>query len=231
MRLIKEHPWYSEANEQRLVLASLVAIATIAAINAVLLLNIGLPFLYLVPLTITAAFFSRWQVFAISVICTLFAEGLSRSSLEIERIPRAIVIFASYIFIGLMVRNLVIYRRAGTRRMHELEEELVRLHRADVQSQLVLNSAPVGVLTVSPDGTILSSNRTAHEILAVGMGGLVGKSIGTFLSSDQEGDRSESQRFEYMLMQANGDRKRVQVWTTSIAADDQALNMLVISPP
>ena len=230
MSLIKERPWYSEVNEQRLVSGCFFAIAIIAAINAVLRIDIGFALLYLLPLTIAAAFFSRWQILAVSLICTLFAEGLSHSELEIERIPRAIVIFVSYLFIGLTLRDMVAYRRAATRRLHELEDELLRLHKADAQLQLVMNSAPVGVLTLSSEGRILTCNRAAHEILAVGPGGLIGKSIDTFLSSAPDNDQSQSQQLGYTLMRADGDQSQVQVWTTSIVADEQVLKMIVILP-
>ena len=222
MRLIKEHPWYSEANEQRLVLACFFAIAAIAAVNAVLLLDVGLAFLYLVPLTVVAAFFSRWQLLAISLICTLFAEGLSHESLEVERIPRAIVIFATYVFVGFMVRRLVVNRRSAARKVGELEEEVSRQHSVDLHSQLILNSAPAGIVTVSSDGEILTCNRAAHEILGVGQGGLLGKPIKTFLSGWADTD-TQFRQGECRVTKANGNRSELQILISQIAGDNRVI--------
>jgi PAS domain-containing protein len=230
MRLMKEHPWYSEGNEQRLIFLCFAAIALIASANAVLLLDIGLAFLYLIPLTIAAAFFSRWQLLVISLICTLFAEGLSHEPIDAARIPRAIVIFASYVFVGLVVRSLVVNRRAATRRLGEIEQELSRQHDAEVQSQLFLNSAPIGILAVASDGKILTCNRAAHEILGVGMGGLVGKSIDTFLPAIADVSRSQLQQFVGLGKTIDCEQSQVHVWASHVAGDDRVITVVVVVP-
>ena len=229
MRLIKEHPWYSEANEQRLVFVCFFSIAVIAAINAVLLLDLGLAFLYLVPLTIAAAFFSRWQLLPICLICALFAVGLSHEPIEVERMPRATVIFASYVFVGFIVRNLVVNRRAEARRLLEVEGELSRQHDADVQSQLILNSVPVGILMVSTGGDILSCNRAAHEILGVGMGGLVGQSMNTFVPASAATHDSQFRQGKCMVTKANGDQSEVLIWTSPVTTDAEQPKTIVLS--
>jgi len=230
MEILKEHPWYSEANEQRLVPLCFFLILFIAAINSILLLNVGLAFLYLVPLAVAAAFLSQKQILVISLICTLFADGLSRLDDGGLHLVRGLVIFGTYTFVALLIREMVVYRRSAAKRLQELDLEFLELHRAQQRWELLTNSTPLGILTVAPDGKILTCNRAAHDIFSVGIGGLAGESIERFLPAHNKPHQSTPESFQSVVLKANGQSVEAQIWTSEFAVDGMPVTTIIVVP-
>lgn len=225
MKILRVRPWYSEANEQRLVPLCFFVILFIAAINSILLLNIGLAFLYLLPLAVAAAFLSQKQIVVISLICTLFADGLSRLDDGALHIVRGLVIFVTYTFVAFVIREMVVYRRSAAKRLQELDAELSELHRVQQRWELLTNSTPVGILTVSPEGRILTCNRAAHDIFSVGIGGLAGESIERFLPTN-----NKSHTTEPIQLKHNGQSFEARVWTSEFAVDGMQATTIIVVP-
>jgi PAS domain S-box-containing protein len=230
MKILKARPWYAEANEQRLVPLCFFSIIIIAALNSILLLNVGLAFLYLLPLAIAAAFLSRFQVLVISLICALFAEGLSHVKEGVGQIPRGVFIFVTYAFVALLVSDMVVYRRAAAKRLQELEAELLQLHRAEQRWERLANSSPIGIITVSPEGTIVTCNRAAHDIFSVGVGALAGESIATFLPGNNKLHRPTPEPMQRAVIKANGNSFEAQVWTSQFSVDDVQMTTIIVVP-
>lgn len=227
MKLLRAKPWYSEANAQRFVSLCFLAIALLGVANALVWLNLGFAFLYLLPLVLAAPFLSLAQIIAIAGICTAFAEGFSHLLDGYLWIPRAVCIFITYTVVALLVREMVIYRRAASRRLHELEADFLQLHAAEQRLEVLMNSAPVGIVTVAADGTILAGNRAAHDIFEVGAGGLIGRPIDTFLPATL-GTQSESGMTK--KISAGGENHNARLWTSTFTREGADLTMVVIAP-
>lgn len=181
MQMLRERPWYAAGNEQRLTLFALAVIAVIAALDSVVIPNLGFGFLYLIPLCLAAVFMSPWQIVVVSGVCTAFVEGFSRLPAGAERIPRVIFGFLGFTFVALMIREMAAYRRTASRHLGELEQEVSLRHRAEEQLELLINSSPAAVVAVLPDGRIGLANRAAHQLLGVEPGALTAQPIATFL--------------------------------------------------
>lgn len=227
MKLLRAKPWYSEANAQRLVSVCFLAIALLGIANAVIWLNLGFAFLYLLPLVLAAPFLSRWQLVAISGICTVFAEGFSHLLDGYLWVPRAACIFITYTFVALLVRELVVYRRAASRRLQELEADFLKLHDAEQRLVLLVNSMPVGIMTVAVDGTIVDSNTVAQEIFDVGAGGLIGKPISAFLPAGDDIQHEPGVTVE--ISGAGGEAFKARLWISTLAHHTN-VRIIVIAP-
>ena len=228
MVLVKNQPWYAAANSQRLTSISLILIAIIATVDSFIVPAIGLELLYLVPLATAAAFASRWQLLVLSAICTAFAEGFSFTYTE-AWLVRVIFIFAGYAFVALLVREMVVYRRAAARRIEDLQQELSLLETAAQESELLVNSSPLGILTLSYDGKIVSSNRAAHEFLAVEAGGLTGQPIGAYLYGFDDVHRGQGTAVvDFPGKRANGEEFRARVWTSTFGAGENGATTAVV---
>lgn len=226
MKLLRSQPWYSQGNSQRIVAVAFVAIAAIATADSVVIPYIGLAFLYLIPLVMASAFLSRWQIVVIAFICTAFSDGFSKLPDGGERVARAVFMLVTYLSVSLIIRELVVYRRAATRRLDELETDLVHSHSAEQEMELLMNSTAVGIITVSADGNIVKSNRAAHDILGVGPGGLTGRPISQFLTVDLKGRTSEP--IDCTGRKANGVAFSARVFTSTFSLDGMNMAGIVI---
>jgi PAS domain S-box-containing protein len=183
MQMLREHPWYADGNAQRLTSFAFVLIAVIAAVDSVLILDVGFGFLYFIPLCVAAAFLSRWQILIVAAICTAFTEGFASFQDGPERIPRVVSAFLAYTFVAFVMRKVTVFSRVASRRLNELEQEVSLWHRAEEQLEMLINSSSAGIVTISPDGIIMVSNEAVHQLFGVAPGGLSGQPLGTFLPS------------------------------------------------
>ena len=225
MPLLKARPWYAAENSQRLTSVSFIFIAAIATVDAFTVPVMGLEFLYLIPILVAAAFISTRQVLVIAAICTAFVEAFSFPYTE-AWLLRVLIVFLAFAFAALLVRSLVIYRRAAFRRISELEQEVSLLEETVEESNLLVNASPIGILSISSEGNIVSSNREAHEIFAVGPGGLTGHAIRAFLPEFAQ--ESGSGVAEMPARRASGEKFCARVWSSKIAGKTEGATIAVI---
>lgn len=205
MGFFKEKPWYAAGNSQRVTSACFASIAIIAVVDAVLLPPIALGLLYLVPLAVAAAFASRLQIIFLVAICAAFWEAFSNLPAGPERIVRLAFIFFSYGFVMLLIHSIAVYRRAATSRLKDFENDISALQQSQQRLNLLLNATPVAILTVGSDGSVAHCNHFAHDLLGVGLGGLQGQSITTFVPEfEQLRNPANGGKFRSRLRQANG---------------------------
>ena len=229
MQLIPEHPWFAEANSQRLTSLAFILIAAIATIDSVIVVSIGLGFLYLIPLSIASAFLSRWQILILATICTAFCEAFSDLPAGVERIPRVAFVFMTYTLISLLVREMVVFRRAASRRLRELEHEVAIRHAAQEHLEILLNSSPAGIVTVSPEGKIEVCNLAAHQIFRVAPGGLTSLPISSFLPLFDQVDGVKARNaMEWRGRRANGEAFLARIWSSVIPGGAGATAAIIV---
>ncbi len=181
MRFLREGPWYAEANRTRFLVLAAALIAVIAVVDWITVPDFGLGFLYFLPLVLASAFLSRWQVGILAYLCAVLRDAFLYAPPGPERIPRAIFVFLAYAFVAFFTREMVVYRRAAARHFDELEREVALRHQVEEQLEILINSSPAGIVTVSRDGKIVLSNEAAHRIFGVEPGALTGQPIASFL--------------------------------------------------
>jgi two-component system, LuxR family, sensor kinase FixL len=141
--------------------------------------HLGLGFGYLLPLVLASAFLGRLQVVSFALVCTALSQLFIPA--EPEKWVRIALTLSSYIFVSLVVRGLVLYRRAATDHLHRLQGEMKKLQEAQEQLAWVIQSSPVAIITVYQSGEVVFSNSVAHELFNVAPGALTGQLIATFL--------------------------------------------------
>lgn len=224
MGFFKEKPWYAAGNSQRVTSVCFVVIAVIAITDAILLPPVGLGMLYLIPLAVAAVFASRWQIIILAAICSAFWEAFSNLPAGPERIARLIFIFISYSFVAVLINRIAVHGRAATRRYKEVESDIPELQQSQYRTELLLNSVPVAILTVSGEGTIAECNRAAHELFAVGLGGMPGQPVVAFIPDfDQLSKNRNGAPATSILRQANGTTFNAEVRICMGGPDGQSV--------
>ena len=125
---------------------------------------------YLLPLAVAAAFVSRWAIFVLAIATALISEyyGPYPSGPEsLQRLALAIVAFTGgSLFAGELARN----RRITVALLRKTQEEArVRLD-AVTEMRALLESSPVGLITVDSDGRIGMANTAASRMLGFASG-------------------------------------------------------------
>jgi PAS domain-containing protein len=124
---------------------------------------------YLLPLAVAAAFMSRWAIFVLAIGTALISEyyGPYPGGPEsLQRLALAIVAFTGgSLFAGELARN----RRITVALLRKTQEEArVRLD-AVTEMRALLESSPVGLITVDSDGRIGMANTAASRTATIGV--------------------------------------------------------------
>ncbi len=189
---LRQTPWYAEGNRNRVLIAGTVALLIAALIDKFLTPIFGLGVLYFFPIMLLSAFLARWQIVLLACLGAVLREVFWPFSTGAERWPRIAFAFLVFAFVGLFVSETVAYRRAARQHVAELERQIALRHRAEEELQVLINSSPAGIMTISSEGQIVMSNEAAHQIFGVGPGGLTGKPISEFLPLLGQVQRSQS---------------------------------------
>jgi len=212
MPILRERPWYADNNAQRLTSFGLILIAVIAIFDAVLIPDLGLGFLYFIPLCIAAAFMSTWQIAVVAAICAIFAGAFSHLESDPARVSRCLIGFVAFVFVAIVIRRITVVNRSASRHLNNLEREVSLRHRAQEQLEILINSSPASIVALSQEGQIVLANKSAHELLSVDPGGLIGQPIGIYLPrlAEVRGTDRPPSTIECRAIRANGDP--VLVW-------------------
>lgn len=112
MRLLRESPWYAEANRTRVLTAAGVCIVLTAIIDGFITPTIGLGVLFLFPLILLSGFLARWQIVIVAAVGSVVRELLA-SSPRADWPPRVAFAFMVFTFVGFFISETVVYRRAA----------------------------------------------------------------------------------------------------------------------
>ncbi len=225
MQFSPEIPWYAEENRNRYLAIAGAAILIVALIDYLIPGNVGLGFVYILPILLASGFLERWQIIAVAVICAELREAFGYFPSGPDEVPRLIFTFIAFSATGFFVRETVLYRRAALQHFHELEREVTLRHQAEEQLEILINSSPAGIVTVSPGGKIVLSNEAAHQIFGVAPGALTGQPIGAYLpllEHVQEGQSGIAYRtaFECRGRRGNGEMFLAHVWMSTFNSDE-----------
>ncbi len=233
MLWLRQSPWYAEANRNRVLMAGTLFLAIAVVIDKSLTPTVGLGVLYFLPIMLLSAFLVRWQILLLSFVGAVLREAFWPVSTGAERWPRVVFAFLVFAFVGFFVSETVDYRRAARKHVAELEHEIALRHRAEEELEVLINSSPAGILTVSGEGKILKSNEAAHQVFGVEPGGLTGRSIGSLLPVLEQVQPSRSPfpfrtALECRGTRANGDAFLAHVWLSTFTGASGAAMAAII---
>jgi two-component system, LuxR family, sensor kinase FixL len=133
---------------------------------------------YLLPLAVAAAFMSRWAIFCLAIATALISEYYGPYPWGPDSLQRLALAIAAFTGGGLFAGELARNRRITIALLRKTQDEArVRLD-AVTEMRALLESSPVGLITVDSDGKIGMANAAASRLLG-------------FISGSPEGDPIE----------------------------------------
>jgi len=176
---------YSESNRRKNLLIAAVLIVAIAIVDWRTVPYLSLGFLYLFPIMLVAGFLKRWQIVAVSLLCSGLQELFSALPITPAVIPRLAMVTLSYIGTGFFLSELASRRRLATQHVEELEREVRSRRDAEQQLEALIESSPAAIVTLDSEGRIERSNQAAQRLLAPDAQPLGGQPISRFIPALQ----------------------------------------------
>ena len=120
---------------------------------------------YLLPLAVAAAYMSRWSIFTLAIATAIITEYFGpypRGPESLQRLALAIVAFTGGgLFAGELARN----RRIAFALLRKTQDEAQARLNAVTEMRALLESSPVGLITVDSEGKIGMANAAACRLL------------------------------------------------------------------
>ncbi len=122
---------------------------------------------YLLPLAVAAAFMSRWAIFCLAIVTALVAEYYGPNPWGPESVQRLALAVVAFTGGGLFAGELARNRRITIALLRKTQEEArVRLD-AVTEMRALLESSPVGLITVDSGGKIGMANAAASSLAGI----------------------------------------------------------------
>lgn len=170
-----------EAPPRTVLPLALALTLAIAAVDYEIQSNISIGLLYTIPILISALSLNWWQLLLASALCALLREHFAPFGWETHAETRVISGMATFAGTGLLAGELVRGRRMALQYSRELKEQHERRVEAENQVRVLVESSPAAIITLDAQGCVDLANQAAHEMLAVPLGSLPGRSISEYL--------------------------------------------------
>jgi two-component system, LuxR family, sensor kinase FixL len=144
--------------------------------------EVPLGFLYLFPVALAGAVFSRLPIVLLSIVCAILAE-LNDAFTWSARIglPRDLLYFAAFCSVGLFVHEALLNRKKSALHLREIVAEVGARQDAEEQLKVLIASSPIAILTTDSSGQVLLANDAANRLIGVYPATLEGRPISAYL--------------------------------------------------
>src|SRR5580658_10182696 len=150
----------SEAHRGRVYIIASVLIGTIAYFDW-LVVDVSLGFLYVLPILMVSATLRGWQLVVLAFCCGLLREWFGPVHQDPGVALRVCIGTAGFALAGHFVSLLDRQRRAVLQHLRERERQFELRVQAERQLQVVIETSPLGILTIDSDGRVLLANTSA----------------------------------------------------------------------
>jgi two-component system sensor kinase FixL len=184
-------------------------IALIAVVDWLVVEDVPLGFLYLLPMLMLGKVLKPWQTAIAAAICTYLTEEFDQYAWHLRTgLPRDVLYFMAFFFIGVFVYETNRSRQIILRQLHEIEEQSDARREAEEQLTILIESSPAAIIMADSDGSVLMANEAAHRMLAVKPPSLLGQSIHRYFPSLANiSGRETSHTLFRTVMQSRGQRE------------------------
>lgn len=143
--------------------------------------EVSVGFLYVLPILMASATLRTWQIAVVAVACGVLRERFGPLYGTPGGTIRTCIGAAGFALAGYFVSKLDQQRRSVT--LHLLERERQMRLRADAERQLhvVIETSPLGIVTLDGEGRVLLANSSAHHLLRLERQSLAGQYINAYL--------------------------------------------------
>lgn len=170
--------WLPRNRRTALVTATAMTIA-IALADFVAVRNVSLELLYFIPIVVSAAYLTNFEIVTAALLCTFLHELMSPSAGGAA--VRVITSFIAYLGIGALVREMDQHGKAALTYARQLAAEVERREATEQQLLGLLDGIPAAILTLNANGKVLLANEAAYELFGREPESLVGKAIDEYL--------------------------------------------------
>jgi two-component system, LuxR family, sensor kinase FixL len=143
--------------------------------------EVSVGFLYVLPILMASATLRTWQIVAMAIGCGVLREWFSPLHATPGVAMRVCVGAAGFALAGYFVSQLNRQRLSVVQHLRERERQMQLRTDAERQLQVVIETSPLGILTLDSEGRVLLANSSAHHLLHLERQPLTGQKIHPYL--------------------------------------------------
>jgi PAS domain S-box-containing protein len=170
-----------DREESNLFWAASAMVLVIAGLDGLVFRELSLGAWYIVPLIIFSCVLEKPWLVGLSLLFSLFREMLSNPvdvNVSIARFAAEGVLFTAA---SLFMSDLINSRRMGLRLISDLQKEVALRHGAEAELHLLVEMAPLSILTADDRGVIVRANAMAGTLFGARAGELTGMNVSQVL--------------------------------------------------
>lgn len=143
--------------------------------------EVSVGFLYVLPILMASATLRGWKIVALSVACGALREWFSPLHDTPGVALRVVIGAAGFALAGYFVSHLNRQRHRVAEHLREREQQMELRIAAERQLQVVIETSPLGILTLDEGGRVLLANSSARHLLRLEQQPLTGEAINPYL--------------------------------------------------
>jgi two-component system, LuxR family, sensor kinase FixL len=185
--------------------------------------EVSVGFLYVLPILMASATLRGWHILAISIACGLLREWFSPLHGTPGATLRVCIGAAGFGLAGYFVSQLNRQRQAVARHLSEREQQMRLRINAERQLQVVIETSPLGILTLNSEGRVLLANSSAQHLLRLEQQPLAGQQVHSYLPILQRFLSSQVSRpdlrtaVESKGLRADGETFLAHIWLSTFS--------------
>ena len=143
--------------------------------------EVSLGFLYVLPILMASASLRTWQIIALAIACAFLRESFSPMHQTAGSAIRVCIGAAGFALAGYFVSQLNQQRRSVLHHLLERERQMRLRADAERQLQVVIETSPLGIVTLDSEGRVLLANSSAQHLLRLEHRPLAGQPMNAYL--------------------------------------------------
>jgi two-component system, LuxR family, sensor kinase FixL len=143
--------------------------------------EVSVGFLYVLPILMASASLRTWQIIAVAIACALLRESFSPMHQTPGSAIRVCIGAAGFALAGYFVSQLNQQRRSVLHHLLERERQMRLRADAERQLQVVIETSPLGIVTLDSEGRVLLANSSAQHLLRLEHRALAGQPMNAYL--------------------------------------------------
>jgi two-component system, LuxR family, sensor kinase FixL len=183
--------------------------------------EVSVGFLYVLPILMASATLRGSQIVAVSIACGVLRELFSPLHGTPGAGIRVCIGAAGFGLAGYFVAHLNRQRRTVMQHLWERERQMRLRVNAERQLQVVIETSPLGILTLNSEGRVLLANSSAQHLLRLEQQPLAGREVHSYLPILQRFLTSEVSRpdlrttVESKGLRADGEAFMAHIWLST----------------
>jgi two-component system, LuxR family, sensor kinase FixL len=143
--------------------------------------EVSVGFLYVLPILMASATLRTWQIIAVAFACGVLRESFSPLHDTPGSAIRVCIGAAGFALAGYFVSQLNQQRQSVLQHLRERERQMRLRADAERQLQVVIETSPLGIVTLDGEGRVMLANSSAQHLLRLEQRPLTGQQMNNYL--------------------------------------------------